>query len=283
MANFIDKLDINYLQNLITNSTSISEVLRKLGKVDKGANHTLLTNFLKKHPEIDTKTLVGRKIQRVNKKGIPLQKLSEVLIENGSGNSNKIKQRLIREGIKEEKCEFCNNTNWMGKPIPLDLHHINGNHFDNRLENLIIICPNCHRLTNNWGSKNAAIDLMMKQIAEQSAEDKKQFLLLREEIRKKELLKKIEKNKHIVKEKNKKFCLQCGKEINGRGEKYCSNECAHIASQKKYITKEEILNAAQTVSSLIQLGKIFNMTDNGIRKWLIKYNILNDVKNILKK
>ena len=161
MANFIDKLNINELQNIISESTSISEVLRKIGVVDRGGNHNKLVKYLKEHPEINTETLVGRRIQRVNKKGIPLKKLSQVLVENSTGNSHKLKLRLINEGIKEEKCEVCGNTEWMGEPIPLDLHHINGNHFDNRLKNLIILCPNCHRLTDNWGSKNSSIDLIL--------------------------------------------------------------------------------------------------------------------------
>ena len=54
MASFIDKLDINELQNIILNSTSISEILRKLGKTDSGTNHTKLVKFLKEHPEINT-------------------------------------------------------------------------------------------------------------------------------------------------------------------------------------------------------------------------------------
>ena len=49
---------------------------------------------------------------------------------------------------------MCNNTEWMGKPIPLELHHINGNKFDNRIENLQILCPNCHSFTDNYRAKN---------------------------------------------------------------------------------------------------------------------------------
>lgn len=287
MGNFIDNLDIKHLQDIISDSTSVSEVLRKLDKADRGANHTLLVKFLREHPEINTETLVGRRIQRVSRKGIPLQKLSEILIENGSGNSNKIKQRLIKEGVKEKKCELCNNTEWLGMPIPLDLHHINGNHFDNRLENLIILCPTCHRLSENWGSKNSSIDLIMKNIAEQTAEDKMKLLQAREEQRQKEIienkLRRGEIRKTPIKEKEQKFCLQCGKEIIGRGTKYCSKQCANIAAQKSNITKNEILEASQHTKSMIQLGKRFNMTDNAIRKWLKKYDILNEVKENFKK
>lgn len=286
MANFIDKLDINELQNIISESTSISEVLRKIGVVDRGGNHTKLVNYLKEHPEINTETLVGRKIQRVSKKGIPLKKLSEILVENSTGNSHKLKLRLIKEGVKEEKCEVCGNTEWMGEPIPLDLHHINGNHFDNRLENLIILCPNCHRLTDNWGNRNASIDLIFKQIAEQTAEDKMKLLLEREEKRQQEILEnKIrygEIAKFPKKEKVKKYCLQCGKEIIGRGEKYCSMECATIANAKIYPSKEELLEESKKYKSMEEMGRHFNISGNGLKKWFNKYNIYNEVKNNFK-
>lgn len=286
MANFIDKLDINELQNIISESTSVSEVLRKLGKADRGLNHTKLVIFLKEHPEINTETLVGRRIQRVNKKGIPLKKLSQVLVENSTGNSHKLKLRLINEGVKEERCEVCGNTEWMGEPIPLDLHHINGNHFDNRLENLIIVCPNCHRLTENWGNRNASIDLIFKQIAEQTAEDKMKLLLEREEKRQQEILEnKIrygEIAKFPKKEIVKKYCLQCGKEIIGRGEKYCSMECATIANAKIYPSKEELLEESKKYKSMEEMGRRYNITGNGLKKWFNKYNIYDEIKSNFK-
>lgn len=282
MANFINKLTTDELQSIILESTSISEVLRKLGVVDRGANHTKLVNYLKTHPEINTETLVGRKIQRSNKKGIPLKKLSEVLVKNSTGNSNRLKHRLIKEGIKEEKCEVCGNKEWMGVPIPLDLHHINGDHYDNRLENLIILCPNCHRLTDNWGGKSGSVDLLCKQISEQTAEDKMAFLLEQEEKRQKEIY-----NNNIrkfpINEKKKKYCLRCGKEIIGKGEKYCSQECATIANAKIYPSKEELLKASLQFKSLEEMGRYYKITGNGIKKWFNKYGIYEEAKINFKK
>lgn len=285
MANFIDKIDINELQNIILESTSVSEVLRKLGKADRGENHTKLVKFLKEHPEINTETLVGRRIQRYSYKGVPRRKLSEVLVKNGTGNSNSLKKRLIREGVKEEKCEVCGNTEWMGRSIPLDLHHINGNHFDNRLENLIIVCPNCHRLTDTHGNKNASIDLIFKQIAEQTAEDKMKLLLEREEKRQQEIMNNKYNHNHRhnrinpIKEKIKKYCLQCGKEIIGKGEKYCSMECATIANAKIYPSKEELLEESKKYKSMEEMGRHYNITGNGLKKWFNKYNIYDEIKS----
>lgn len=65
-----------------------------------------------------------------------------------------LKPRLINEGLKEDKCEICEITEWNGKKINLELHHINGDGIDHRLDNLQIICPNCHSQTENYKNRN---------------------------------------------------------------------------------------------------------------------------------
>lgn len=62
---------------------------------------------------------------------------------------------LLKEG-KKLKCEICNIENWQGKPLRLQIHHIDGNRSNNNLENLQILCPNCHSQTDNFCSKNRA-------------------------------------------------------------------------------------------------------------------------------
>jgi hypothetical protein len=68
--------------------------------------------------------------------------------------SHRLKIKLIRDGVKEHKCEICNNSEWMGLPIPIELDHINGDHYDNRLCNIRIVCPNCHAQTPTHAGKN---------------------------------------------------------------------------------------------------------------------------------
>ena len=65
-----------------------------------------------------------------------------------------IKQRLIAAGVKRNRCEDCGLDRWRGSPLSLSLHHVNGERHDNRLENLRLLCPNCHSQTPNFGSKN---------------------------------------------------------------------------------------------------------------------------------
>jgi hypothetical protein len=66
----------------------------------------------------------------------------------------KLKNRLYSEGIKTNRCEICNIDSWNGKPIQCELDHINGKSSDHRLENLRVICPNCHSQTNTFRAKN---------------------------------------------------------------------------------------------------------------------------------
>lgn len=69
-------------------------------------------------------------------------------------SSHRLKIKLIRDGIKEHRCEICGGTEWMGKLIPIELDHIDGNHHNNALSNLRIICPNCHSQTDTNSGKN---------------------------------------------------------------------------------------------------------------------------------
>jgi hypothetical protein len=71
-----------------------------------------------------------------------------------NGEIRSRKDTWYLEESRGRKCEDCNNSEWRGKEIPLDLHHIDGNSDNNRLDNLQLLCPNCHRSTDNHGSKN---------------------------------------------------------------------------------------------------------------------------------
>lgn len=69
-------------------------------------------------------------------------------------NTDGIKKKLLGFGVLENKCYRCGLVEWLGEPINLELHHINGDRWDNRLENLVVLCPNCHSKTDNYKGLN---------------------------------------------------------------------------------------------------------------------------------
>jgi hypothetical protein len=77
------------------------------------------------------------------------------LLAGRKRSRNNIKRRLLGAGLKESKCEQCGISEWDSKPLSLALHHVNGDGRDNRLENLVLLCPNCHSQTPNFGAKNS--------------------------------------------------------------------------------------------------------------------------------
>jgi hypothetical protein len=140
------------LREAVKTSTSIRQVLNKLNIVAAGGNYQTTNRRIKKL-NIDTSHFTGQAWNKGQTIG-PKRDIKEYLSNEVPILSHKLKNRLIREGFKEHKCECCGITEWNGKPAPIELDHINGNHHDNCLENLRILCPNCHAQTDTYRGKN---------------------------------------------------------------------------------------------------------------------------------
>lgn len=94
---------------------------------------------------------VKRGAIRPRPRRIPIEQL---LVDGRRQTSRShLKERLFEEGLKENRCERCGLSRWLGKPISMQLHHVNGDGSDNRLENLQLLCGNCHSQTDNWGGR----------------------------------------------------------------------------------------------------------------------------------
>jgi transposase len=80
----------------------------------------------------------------------------ELYLVRGRANTCRthLKRRLLAEGLKAARCEECGIAEWRGEPLFMALHHVNGDGRDNRLENLRLLCPNCHSQTENFSGRN---------------------------------------------------------------------------------------------------------------------------------
>jgi len=141
---------ISKLKEAVISSTSYGQVLRKLGLRNAGGNYVQIKKYIKEH-KLNTKHFKGRAWNKgLQGIGKPRLELSQILVKNSQFQSFKLKKRLFIAKLKPEYCEQCR---WAEKTtdgfLPLELDHINGNRHDNRLENLRVLCPNCHSLTPN--------------------------------------------------------------------------------------------------------------------------------------
>jgi len=146
------KLNDDQFTILVKNSKSIADVLRGLQIAPKGGNYRTVNRRIVKL-KIDTSHFTGQLWSKGYTIG-PKRLIGEYLSNKYKIGSYALCLRLIREGIKQRKCEKCHLEKWLEDIIPLELHHIDGNSENNNLSNLQILCPNCHAQTDNYRGKN---------------------------------------------------------------------------------------------------------------------------------
>jgi 5-methylcytosine-specific restriction endonuclease McrA len=145
---------IKQLNDAVSSSISLREVLFKLNLKQAGGNYTTLKRKIQEN-NINTSHFLGQRSNSGSRhRGGRKLNLSEYLIKDSKYQSFKLRNRLIKENIFTWQCSSCKNTEWMNQKIPLELEHINGVNSDNRLENLTLLCPNCHALTSTYRGRN---------------------------------------------------------------------------------------------------------------------------------
>ena len=148
-------ISLEELEVAVATSRSIAEVARRIGlSLNNGQTYRRIHTLIERY-RLDTSHFTGQGWS----KGEAIESgaarpLDELLVTGRHYQSSSLRRRLIREGRKAPVCEGCGRTTWLDQPIPLELDHRNGDRLDNRIENLRLLCPNCHAFTDSYRGRN---------------------------------------------------------------------------------------------------------------------------------
>jgi len=150
--NYKNKYSVDDVIAAVKTSLSIRQVLDKLGVIAAGGNYSRLNKIIKNN-NIDTSHFRRQGWSRGVILG-PKVPIENYLINGSYIGSFRLRNKLLQAGIFEHKCYNCGLDEWLGKPIPLELEHIDGVRDNNILSNLTLLCPNCHAQTDTYRGKN---------------------------------------------------------------------------------------------------------------------------------
>lgn len=227
-----DILDEDFT-NLVKESINYSDLMRKCGYNNVGNRATVTKRIEKLNLSTDHfgKTFTPR----TNNRTLPVVSITDIFIENSKYNSNQcIKKKLFEHFKWEYKCRECNIDSWQGQRISLELDHINGNNKDNRIENLRLLCPNCHSLTPTFRAKN------------KKPADK---------------LKCIDCDNEINKQNLSGYCFKCAPK---------NRNIVPIALNKP--TLNQLETDLKKLKTYEAVANKYNVPNNTIRKWIKHYN-----------
>ena len=258
-----EKVSLNELKAACENSPSMAQAAKKMN-MSFGTFKRYAQNAGLYSPN-----QAGKGISKKVEYGTRKIKTEDIL--NGKYphyNTNNLRLRLLREGLKEHKCENCGLSEWVGCKIPLELDHKDGIKQNHTWGNLRLLCPNCHALTPTYAGKNMGIKARLKGTIYDIKKKK-----VRRERKKNKIIKKVRKPKTVH------FC-KCGNPISDK--KYLScRACLRIKSRK--VTNRppyNILLKLVSEKGYLATGREYGVSDNAIRKWISDYGKIDVPQNI---
>ena len=141
------------LEKFVKQSTSIAQVAVLCGYAEKSGSGALATKQMIEYYNFDTSHFLD-----LNRSSEPEKQLDNQndFVYGKAIISEKMRNHLIH--LRGHQCENCGNTEWQGKSIPLEVHHMDGDRLNNVLENLQLLCPNCHAQTENYRNRNISTE-----------------------------------------------------------------------------------------------------------------------------
>lgn len=310
------------LQKLLDESNSYADVLRKTRMNAHGANPRTLKKVIAEYNLDETKlnenrhNLFSRCSEHANKVNVKYS-LEDILAGKHPGyQSSRLLERLVKEGYKEMKCERCGIIDWMGQAISFHLHHKDGDHNNNSLDNLEVLCPNCHSQTDNYAGKNVPKKEKEKIKKKKSKTpygvtedglrfyDGQKYKILcpicainfmnkeakmcricydienrKPKVEKEVLLKIMETNSYY----SAAEILGVDRETVSRWHKYYTNkerENGNMIIGSDKAPSREVLKTKIRTMSFVQIGKEYHVTDNSVRKWCDTYSLPRNVSVI---
>ena len=149
MENKLIYISDTEFQEALDTSSSYRQLLRKFDLSTNGTSYELLKR------EIKRRNLNTENFEILKKTNRVINNYTQEEIFSKNSPVSNIKKYIKRFGLKDiDKCENCKITEWMGQKLSMQVHHVDGDHYNNEPSNLQVLCPNCHSLTENFGSKN---------------------------------------------------------------------------------------------------------------------------------
>ncbi len=154
----------NELADAVRASRSLAGVLRYLGLRVGGANYPSLKRAIASLG-LDTTHWT----RQGHRKGssvpvVPACAISQLLIRGSDYSNSRLRRRLLAEGYAAHRCSRCQLETWMGEAIPLELDHIDGDRHNNSIDNLRLLCNNCHALTPTYKARNIGRVRMLQEM-----------------------------------------------------------------------------------------------------------------------
>ena len=156
MINKFESIGIDNLKDIVDEAESFSCILRRFNYSIASSSYRILKSTLNRH-NIDYSHIPTGCLANKGRVFGPKKNIEDYLIEKPT-NGTALKNRLIKEDLLEDKCNKCGLSNeWENEYLSLQLDHIDGNHDNNKFENLRLLCPNCHSQTSNYSGKDRKI------------------------------------------------------------------------------------------------------------------------------